>query len=99
MKAGVIFTGTGPILILTSYDSFASPDLAGKLAGKGVSKYIACEVDIGLCQKRYGQKFEAVLKDVKQQDDIRVLDYNGHNVFYTFAFSELGQPQFVDSQA
>ncbi|MBU0516244.1 MAG: hypothetical protein KJ621_15890 [Proteobacteria bacterium] len=98
MKAGIIFTGTGPILILTSYESFTSPDLASKLAGKGVNKYIACEVDIDLCRKRYGQKFEAVLKDVKQQDDIRVLDYNGHNVFYSFAFSELGPPRFVDSQ-
>ena len=55
MKAGVIFTGTGPILILTTFDSFLSEEFADKLRQKGIKKYIACEVDIELCRKRYGQ--------------------------------------------
>ena len=97
MKAGVIFTGTGPILILTTFDSFLSEEFADKLRQKGIKKYIACEVDIELCRKRYGQHFDAILKDVKQEDDLRVLDYNGHNVFYIFSFKELGQPQFMES--
>jgi hypothetical protein len=34
MKAGIFFTGTGPILILTSYESLDDPKLVEKLAVK-----------------------------------------------------------------
>jgi len=96
MKAGVIFTGTGPILILTTYESFRNDEFVAKLAQKGINKYIAFDVDPELARKRYGQHYDAILKDVKQEDDLRVLDYNGHNVFYVFSFDELGEPQFVE---
>ncbi|MFH1091993.1 MAG: hypothetical protein V1742_10545 [Pseudomonadota bacterium] len=97
MKAGVIFTGSGPILILTSYDSLTADEFASKLAQKGIKKYIAFEVDIRLCRERYGRHFEAIISDVNQQDDLRVLDYNGHNVFYQFSFEELGRPLFKET--
>jgi hypothetical protein len=35
--------------------------------------------------------------DLKQSDDLRVLDYDGHHVFYNFPFSELGTPIFHDA--
>ena len=92
MKAGLIFTGTGPILILSTYDAFDDPKLVVKLAEKGIMKYIAYELNLELVKKRYGAKFEAILNDVKQEDDLRVLDYNGHNVFYNFAIKDLGPP-------
>lgn len=92
MKAGIIFTGTGPILILTSYSSFDDPAFVQKLEAKGIRKFIAYELDTEQVQKKYGKQYDVVLGDVKQQDDLRVLDYNGHNVFYNFKFSELGQP-------
>ena len=44
--------------------------------------------DLG--KQKYGAQFEMVLNDVKQPHDLRVLDYNGHNVFYNFSFSEMG---------
>lgn len=90
MKAGIVFTGTGPILILTSYESLSDPKLAAKLARKGVMKFIAHELDPDLVQKRYGKQFEATREELKNNDDLRVLDYNGHNVFYNFAFEEMG---------
>jgi hypothetical protein len=31
MKAGIFFTGTGPILILTSYNTLTDPNLVEKL--------------------------------------------------------------------
>lgn len=92
MKAGIIFTGTGPILILTSYSSFDDPAFVQKLEAKGIRKFIAYELDMEEVRKKYGNQYDVVLGDVKQQDDLRVLDYNGHNVFYNFKFSELGQP-------
>ena len=92
MKAGIIFTGTGPILILTSYSSFDDPAFVQKLEAKGIRKFIAYELEMEEVRKKYGNQYDVVLGDVKQQDDLRVLDYNGHNVFYNFKFSELGQP-------
>jgi hypothetical protein len=44
MKAGVFFTGTGPILILTSYESLDDPNLVEKLSAKGIKKYIVFEI-------------------------------------------------------
>jgi hypothetical protein len=94
MKAGILFTGTGPILILTSFDSFDAPRLIEKLSAKGIRKYIACELDVDLVRERYGNHFNVVMGDLYQEDDLRVLDYNGYNVFYTFNFRELGKPYY-----
>ncbi|KMY66685.1 hypothetical protein AAU61_16385 [Desulfocarbo indianensis] len=96
MKAGIIFTGTGPILILTTYGAFDDPKFVEKLARKGIMKFMAFELDPELVRKRYGHQFEAIMSDVQQSDDLRVLDYNGHNVFYNFSFKELGPPLLHD---
>ncbi|MDX2446875.1 MAG: hypothetical protein QNK29_06730 [Desulfobacterales bacterium] len=36
MKAGIFFTGTGPILLLTTYGELNDPTLVTKLAKKGL---------------------------------------------------------------
>lgn len=92
MKVGIIFTGTGPILVLTTYKSFEDPAFVEKLARKGIMKYMAYELPLETVRERYGKQFEAIVADVESQDDIRVLDYNGHNVFYNFSFKELQPP-------
>ena len=94
MKAGVIFTGSGPILVLTTYYSLVDDALADKLAAKGIDRYIAYELPLPLVRERYGPKFEIVMGDVKQSDDLRVLDYNGHHVLHAFTLDELGEPSF-----
>lgn len=96
MKAGIFFTGTGPILILTTYESLKDPKLAEKLASKGIKKYIAYEMSDEAVKQRYGQQYKVVLGDLKQTDDLRVLDYDGHHVFYNFSLNELGQPVYHD---
>ena len=92
MKVGIIFTGTGPILVLTSYKSFEDPAFVEKLARKGIMKYMAYELEVDTVRQRYGKQFDAIVSDVESSDDIRVLDYNGHNVFYNFSFKELAPP-------
>ena len=92
MKAGIFFTGTGPILLLTSYETLNDPNLVGKLATKGIKKYIAYEVPEDLVKQKYGQHYNVILGDLKQSDDLRVLDYDGHHVFQSFSVSELGEP-------
>ena len=85
------FTGTGPILILTTYEDLSDERLAVKLSQKGIDKYIAVEVPLERCQTQYGQHYDVIIKDVKQVDDLRVLDYNGFNVFHNFPFGVWGK--------
>lgn len=96
MKAGIFFTGSGPILVLTSYDSFIEPNLLEKLMSKGIKKFIAYEVPVELAKQKYGAHYDVVMRDLKQEDDLRVLDYNGHNVFYKFSIKELGEPIYFE---
>ncbi|MFH1137411.1 MAG: hypothetical protein V1816_15190 [Pseudomonadota bacterium] len=94
MKAGVIFSGSGPILILTTGEDLVGEKVSAWLGNKGLKKYIAYEVDVELCRKRYGQHFDVTLKDVKEQEDLRCLDYNGQRVFELFSFEEMGRPMY-----
>jgi hypothetical protein len=96
MKAGILFTGSGPILILTSYDSFTEPELLAKLNAKGINKFVASDLPLEMVKQRYGQHFNVVMGDLKQSDDLRVLDINGHNVFYSFSFKEMGSPIYYE---
>ena len=92
MKAGIFFTGTGPILILTSYELLDDPKLVEKLALKGIKKYIAFEIQEDLVKEKYGKHFNVILRVLKQEDDLRVLDYDGNHVFYNFSLDEIGEP-------
>ncbi len=92
MKVGIIFTGTGPILILTTYESFEDPKFVEKLDVKGIKKFIASELPLEKVKAKYGNHYSVVMGDLSQTDDLRVLDYNGYNVFYNFSFSEMGKP-------
>ena len=99
MKAGIFFTGTGPILILTSYESLDDPKLVEKLALKGIKKYIAYEIQEDLVKQKYGKHFHVILSDLKQTDDLRVLDYDGHHVFYNFSIDEIGEPIYHEAKS
>jgi hypothetical protein len=92
MKAAIFFTGSGPIVILTSYASLTAPNFVEKLAAKGLSKFVAYEADMEEVRKKYGKHFDVIMKDLHQSDDLRVLDYDGHRVFRSFTLSKLGQP-------
>ncbi len=94
MKTGVIITGSGPVLIMTSYNSFTSEHLVEKLRSKGIQKYIAYEVDEDLVKQKYGKHYSVVMGDLKQQDDLRVLDYDGHHVLAQIPFSEMRGPTY-----
>lgn len=91
MKAGIIFTGTGPILILTTYSNFSDEEFCEKMRSKGITKFIAVEVPVELCEKKYGNHFQLIASDIRQKNDLRVLDYNGFNVFYNFPFDTWGE--------
>ncbi len=91
MKAGIYITGSGPILILTSYDSLANSNLIEKLRSKGIKKFISYEIPVELVKEKYGSHYDVTMSDLKQGDDLRVLDYDGHHIFLEFSLKELGQ--------
>jgi len=92
MKAFLIFTGSGPILILTTFAGVTDPRLVAKLEHKGIAKFIAYEVPLERTRQLYGVPFEVIAADLAGCEDVRVLDFNGHHIFANFRLSELGEP-------
>jgi hypothetical protein len=92
MRAYIIFSGTGPILVLTTYSDLVEPRLVDKLKHKGIAKFIAYEVPVETVRRIYGVPFEVIATDLETSEDLRVLDFNGHHIFSRFALSELGDP-------
>ncbi len=98
MKTAMLFTGSGPIVILTSHDSVTAPTLLKKLA-KGIERFLAYEIPLELAKARYGGHFTTVVNDLHESDDLRVLDYNGERAFALFRLDELKSPVFYEPKA
>lgn len=92
MRSFLIFTGSGPILILTTFPEVTDPRLVSKLRHKGIQKFIAYEVPLDRVRSLYGVPFEVITADLAASEDVRVLDFNGHHIFANFRLSELGDP-------
>ncbi|HYG85922.1 MAG TPA: hypothetical protein VD978_06660 [Azospirillum sp.] len=92
MHAFFLFTGSGPLVILSSYQSVDDRQLIKKLATKGIDKFLAYELPLALVKDRYARHFDVVCQDLSQTDDLRVLDYNGQRAMHLFHFSEMGKP-------
>jgi hypothetical protein len=92
MKAALLFAGSGPLVIVTSYASLTDPALLDKLRAKGIKKFIAYEIPLAMAEKRYGGHFQVVMRDLHESDDLRVLDFNGERAFSLFHLNELGVP-------
>ena len=92
MRAYIVFSGTGPILVLTTYPELTDERLVGKLAHKGIVKFIAYEVPLERVRSIYGVPYEVIADDLENTEDLRVLDFNGHHIFSRFAFNDLSDP-------
>ena len=91
-RAYLIFTGSGPILVLSTYPKLTDERLVSKLRYKGIDKFIAYEVDLEAVKARYEHSFANISKDLEVEQDMRVLDFNGHQIMTNFALDELGDP-------
>ena len=91
-RSYLIFTGTGPILVLSTYPDLIDERLIRKLRYKGINKFIAYEVASDAVRTRYQQSFESIVEDLRSVEDIRVLDFNGHQIMANFSLDELGSP-------
>ena len=90
--AYLVFTGTGPILALSSYPELTDERLLGKLRYKGIDKFIAYEVALDAVKQRYSHSFDSIVADLAETEDLRVLDFNGHQIMANFSLDELGEP-------
>jgi hypothetical protein len=99
MKTAMLFTGSGPIVILTSHDSITAPALLKKLEAKGIERFLAYDIPLELAKARYGGHFTTVVNDLHESDDLRVLDYNGERAFALFRLDELKRPVFYEPKA
>ena len=92
MRAYIVFAGSGPILLLSTYPKLTDERLVGKLRYKGIDKFIAYEVDLEAAQARSENSFDTVAHDLEGVEDMRVLDFNGHQIMANFSLEELGDP-------
>ncbi len=96
MKAGLLVTGNGCMIYLTSHPSIVDEALKKKFNAKGIRKFIAYEIPVDLAKMRYGNHFDVVLRDLNETDDLRILDYDGTRAFENFSFDELGEPFYYE---
>jgi len=45
---------------------------------------------------RYAHSFDSVARDLDAVEDLRVLDFNGHQIMTNFALAELGEPLKIE---
>ena len=90
MRAYLIFTHTGPILIMTSCSCVTEESLLENFQHRGIEKFIAYEVPVDSLHRLYGVPFEVVASDLERGNAMRVLDFNGPHILDTFRLSELG---------
>lgn len=92
MNAFMLFTGIGPMIVLTRYNALDDDVFRGKLRAKGFEKFLAFGLPIEEVAARYGSHFNQVVHDLHETDDLRVLDNNGQRIFSRFRLSSLGKP-------
>jgi hypothetical protein len=92
MKALLLITGSGPMVVLSSHQAPDDDVLVGKLRAKGIEKFMAYELPLDEVRAKYGGHFQTVVNDLHETDDLRVLDVNGQRVFGLFRLSDLARP-------
>jgi hypothetical protein len=99
-RAYLIFTGSGPILVLSTYPSLTDERLVSKLRYKGIDKFLAYEVHLDAVKQRYEGSFDSVARDLEGAgEDVRVLDFNGHQIMTNFSLQALGEPIKFEAEA
>jgi hypothetical protein len=88
----LIFTAAGPILLLTTYPGAGDARLVERLRQRGIDKFLAYEVSLDAVRERYADTFDGVAADLEETEDVRVLDFNGHQIMSRFALCDLGEP-------
>jgi response regulator RpfG family c-di-GMP phosphodiesterase len=97
MKGYVLWSGRGPLLVVTTAESPEDPDFVRKLLEKGIERFIATPVSLELIEERYGERYHIVLNDRRQSDILRVVDEDGDQVARNFSMHELGPAEMCEA--
>ena len=96
MHGAIVFSGSGPLVILTSHSGLDDRALIERLATKGITKFIGYSVDVELLRSKYGNHFSVVQESLNETDDLRILDFDGHRAFKLISFDDFGPPVFYE---
>ena len=94
MKTFILFSGSGPLLVLSSHASIEDKVFLEKLEAKGIYKFIAHEIPLDMVKERYGAHYNIASHDLHETDDLRVIDFDGQRALRKFKFSEYG-PEYM----
>jgi hypothetical protein len=90
MKGILVVSGSGPLLLLSSYPTIDDPVLIANLRAKGLAKFLAWEVPVDKLRELYGYRFRDIADQLERRDDMRVLDFDGHRIFLNLSLRDLG---------
>jgi hypothetical protein len=91
MTALLVFTEKQPILVMASKMAITNGRLEEHLKNRGIETFIAHEVPLDALRQEYGMAFERVEGDIRNGEEMRVLDSKGSHVFARVRFADLGQ--------
>jgi hypothetical protein len=98
MNVFFLFTGSGSLVILTSYSSVEDPALLRKLAAKGIEKFLAYQIPITLAKERYGTHFDIYQRSCPNQTICGCSTLTVRAPSGCFAFHEMGSPIAYEPQ-
>ena len=98
IKGILVVSGSGPLLILSSYPAIDDPALIAKLRAKGLAKFLAWEVPVDHLRDLYGYTFRDITEQLQMRDDMRVLDFDGHRIFLNLSLRDLGEHILFEDQ-
>ena len=90
MKTFLLFSGSSPLLVLSSHDSVEDEVFLEKLEAKGISKFIAHEIPLEKVKARYANHYNVASQGLHETDDLRVIDFDGQRLMRLFRFDEYG---------
>jgi hypothetical protein len=99
MKTAMVVTGSGPLLVSTTYGSLAEPGFVQALRDKGIARFIACKVSLDRCRRLYPRHFHPHQDDLRHEPCVDVLDLDGRRIFVNFPFTVSGTPPLVGHTA
>lgn len=98
MQSLLIFSTSTPILILSTFSDPEDPGLSKKLSNMGIDKFICFEVPRHRTEEIYGTRFKQISDAIYDEDDIRVLDYNGFTAFKNFDIDDINMSFKYEAQ-
>ena len=98
MKAYLLLTSSGSVLVLSTIDFVNNPEKLDKLAAMTSNKFIAYELPVEAVRANYAAHFAHVLGDPNQPGEIKILDDDGEQIFTNVSFKDLSAPIYYDPE-